>query len=94
MDLARILVRVVFAWCFVLVLLRVSGKRTIKQGDLASFVVALVLGDLFDDVFWSEVPVSQFVVGAGTLAIMHVLTSIAAGGRAVQGRRRGIPEGR
>ena len=82
MDPLRILVRVVFVWFFVLALLRVSGKRTIKQGDLASFVVALVIGDMFDDVFWSEVPASQFVVGAGTLAIMHVLTSIAAGGRA------------
>ena len=75
MDPARIVVRVLFVWVFTLALLRVTGKRSIKQGDLASFVVALILGDMFDDVFWAEVPASQFVVGAGTLVLLHLLVA-------------------
>src|SRR5687767_11532059 len=54
MDLARILARLLFVYVVMQCMLRVSGKRTVKQGELASFVVALVLGDLFDDVLWAE----------------------------------------
>jgi uncharacterized membrane protein YcaP (DUF421 family) len=76
MDLPRIVVRVLFGWFFVHALLRVSGKRTVKQGDVSSFVLAVVLGDLFDDLFWAEVPAAKFVVGAGALVLLHVLVSI------------------
>lgn len=72
MDPARIIVRVVFAYIFVLVLTRLSGHRTINRIDVPSFVVALVIGDMFDDLFWSDVPASQFVVGVGTLFLVHL----------------------
>jgi uncharacterized membrane protein YcaP (DUF421 family) len=88
MDPARIIVRVLFAWTFALILVRVSGKRTIKQGDLASFAVALILGDLFDDVFWSEVPASEFIVAAGTLVVLHALVSVDAFKRGARQWRR------
>lgn len=76
MDLSRIVIRVLFAWVFVQALVRLSGKRTIKQGDLASFVVAITLGDMFDDMFWAEVPAAEFVVGAATLVLCHVISSV------------------
>jgi uncharacterized membrane protein YcaP (DUF421 family) len=76
MDPLRIVVRVIFAYGVVLAMLRVSGKRTIKQGEFASFVVALVLGDMFDDVLWAEVPATEFIVGAGTLVLLQVLVGI------------------
>jgi hypothetical protein len=43
MDPARIALRVLFAWVFVLFLIRVSGKRTIAHGDVSSFAVAVIL---------------------------------------------------
>jgi uncharacterized membrane protein YcaP (DUF421 family) len=76
MDPLRIAVRVLFAYAVTLAMLRVSGKRSIKHTDLASFVVALILGDMFDDVFWAEVSAAQFVVGSGTLVVLHLLVGL------------------
>jgi uncharacterized membrane protein YcaP (DUF421 family) len=56
-----------------LVIVRVSGKRTVKQGSPFDFTVALVLGDIFDDAVWAEVAMSQFVVACGVLIGVHVL---------------------
>ena len=77
MDPLRLAVRVIFAYAFALALIRASGKRAVKQGDPPSFVLAVILGDVFDDLFWAEVPASQFVVAAGSLVVMHVTASLA-----------------
>jgi uncharacterized membrane protein YcaP (DUF421 family) len=76
MDPLRLVVRVIFAYLFALALMRVSGKRAVKQGDAPSFVLALILGDMFDDLFWAEISASQFVVATGTLVLMHVTASV------------------
>jgi uncharacterized membrane protein YcaP (DUF421 family) len=77
MDPLRLVVRAAFAFVFIFVLLRVSGERTVRQGDLASFVVALIIGDMFDDLIWAEVAATQFVVGVGTLLFVHFLVAEA-----------------
>jgi uncharacterized membrane protein YcaP (DUF421 family) len=99
MDPVRTAVRVLLAYVFVLVLLRVSGRRTVRQGDVPSFVVALVIGDMFDGFFWGEIPAAQFAVGVGTLMTTHLLAGVGrfhsglrtwrerAGGDGVQARR-------
>jgi uncharacterized membrane protein YcaP (DUF421 family) len=75
MDPLRLAVRAAFAFVFIFVLVRVSGKRTVKRGDAASFVVAIIIGDMFDDLIWAEVAVSQFIIGVGTLLFVHLLVS-------------------
>lgn len=75
MDPLRIAVRVVFAYVIVRAFLRVAGRRPIRHGDISSFVVALIIGDMFDDLMWAEVPAAQFVVGIGTLVFVHLLVS-------------------
>jgi uncharacterized membrane protein YcaP (DUF421 family) len=77
MDPLRLIVRATFAFVFIFVLLRVSGERTVKQSDLASFVVALIVGDMFDDLIWAEIAATQFVVGVGTLVFVHFLVAEA-----------------
>jgi uncharacterized membrane protein YcaP (DUF421 family) len=84
MDPWRIAARILFAYVFVLVLVRITGRRTVRQSDLPSFVVALIIGDMFDDLIWSEVPVAQFVVGLVTLFAVHLLATMA---RAASGLR-------
>jgi uncharacterized membrane protein YcaP (DUF421 family) len=75
MDPLRLVARATFGFVFIFVLVRLSGKRTVHQGDVASFVVALIIGDMFDDLIWAEVAASQFVVGVGTLLLAHLLAT-------------------
>jgi uncharacterized membrane protein YcaP (DUF421 family) len=72
MDPLRIVARAAFAFVVLLLLVRMSGKRTAMQGTPFDFVVSLVLGDIFDDAVWAGVAMSQFVVAAGTLFTVHV----------------------
>ena len=78
MELTRIVIRVLFAFVFLLAILRASGKRTIAQGTTLDFVVALVLGDLIDDALWAEVPASHFVVAVTSVVLAHLGISIAS----------------
>jgi uncharacterized membrane protein YcaP (DUF421 family) len=66
-----IVVRVVVAYVVLLVLVRVRGKRTMRQGSPFDFAVALILGDLIDDLLWAEVHASLFVMAAGMLMFAH-----------------------
>jgi uncharacterized membrane protein YcaP (DUF421 family) len=76
MDPLRIVVRAVFVYVFLLVMVRPSGKRTVAHGTSVDFVLALVFGDLVDDMVWAEVPATQFVVAAGTLFLCSGLVGL------------------
>ena len=93
MDPLRILVRVVFAFLIALAFVRVSGHRAIKRGDISSFILAVVIGDLFDDLFWSEVPAAQFVVAIGTLVALHLTVSTGLFNSATREWRRAAVRG-
>ena len=73
MDPLRLVIRAIATYLFLLVLLRLSGKRTIKQGRPFDFVLALVLGDLIDDAVWAEVPFAEFAVASTTLVLTKLL---------------------
>jgi uncharacterized membrane protein YcaP (DUF421 family) len=77
MELHRIALRTVFAYVVLLGLLRASGKRTIEQGTPFDFVLALVLGDMIDDLLWAEVSAARFTVAVGTITLVHTLVSVA-----------------
>jgi uncharacterized membrane protein YcaP (DUF421 family) len=76
MELWRIVVRALLVYVFALAIIRIAGKRTVGQTDLSSFVVVLVIGDMFDDMLWAEVPAAQFVVGVGALVLTHVAVGL------------------
>jgi uncharacterized membrane protein YcaP (DUF421 family) len=84
MDPLRIAIRCLMAYVFLLALLRLAGKRTVREGTAFDFVLSLIMGDLIDDPIWSEVPVAQFVVATTTLILtklgmtVHKLHSGAA----------------
>ncbi len=73
-----LLVRATATYLFLLVLLRISGKRTVHEGTPFDFVVALVLGDFPDDVIWGEVPVAQGIVAMGTVMTVHLCVVYAS----------------
>ena len=78
MELHRIAIRVLFAYVVLLALLRASGKRTVAEGTPFAFVLALVLGDMVDDLMWAEVGAAHFTAAVGTLTVTHVAASWAA----------------
>ena len=73
MDPLRIAVRVVVAYALLLALARLSGLRTVKHVSAFDFTIALIVGDMVDDLLWAEVAAAQFVVGAGVLFTVHVV---------------------
>ena len=87
MDPLRIVIRVLVAYVVLLVLVRLSGKRTVKQAGPFDFTIALVLGDIVDDFAWAEVTAAQFIVAAVTLVLTHTMLDLAryrAGARATR----------
>jgi uncharacterized membrane protein YcaP (DUF421 family) len=78
MELHAIAVRCLFAYLFLLLITRLRGKAGVAQATPFDFVLALILGDMIDDLLWSEVEAAKFVVGCGTLVLTDVLLSFAA----------------
>jgi uncharacterized membrane protein YcaP (DUF421 family) len=76
-ELLRIAVRIVCVYVLMLVLIRLSGKRTVQQGSPFDFTIALILGDMVDDAIWAEVPAAQFIVAAAALSMIHLLFDLA-----------------
>lgn len=75
MDLGSIAVRCLFAYAFLLLMTRLKGKHVVAEATPFDFVMALVLGDLIDDLLWAEVPASQFIVAAATIIFLDLLST-------------------
>jgi uncharacterized membrane protein YcaP (DUF421 family) len=71
MDPFRIIVRVLIAYSFMLLLLRICGKRTVRHATAFDFVLSLIVGDLVDDLLWAEVSAAKFFVATSVLTIAH-----------------------
>ena len=75
LDLPGIILRVSVMYVYALALVRVAGKQTLGQLTGMDFVVTLVIGDLFDDIFWAEVPIVQGMVAFAIIVIAHMLVT-------------------
>jgi uncharacterized membrane protein YcaP (DUF421 family) len=78
MELYKIAVRVVFAYLVLLALMRFSGKRVVSQAGALDFVVALVIGDLIDDLLWAEVGAAKFAAASGGIVLAGLLVAVAS----------------
>lgn len=76
-DFFGVALRISFSYLYILALLRLSGKRSIGHISPLDFLVALILGDLFDDIFWAEVPLAQGVVALAVIVVLHTLVEAA-----------------
>jgi len=90
MEPFRVGIRVLVALGVLAVFVRMAGKRTVGQATAFDFVLALMLGDLFDDLMFAEVPMSQGVVAVGTLVLAHV--AVTALGQSGLLAALGMPE--
>jgi uncharacterized membrane protein YcaP (DUF421 family) len=78
LELSSIIVRISVMYLYALALVRISGKESIGQLTPMDFIVTLIIGDLFDDVFWAEIPILQGMVGFGTIILVHILVTFAS----------------
>ena len=47
------------AYVALLILVRVTGKQSIRHGTTFQFVIALVIGDMVDNAIWAEVSLPE-----------------------------------
>jgi uncharacterized membrane protein YcaP (DUF421 family) len=78
LDLTGIIFRVSIMYLYALALVRISGKQSLGQLTTMDFVVTLIIGDLFDDVFWAEVPIVQGMVAFTVIVLIHMLLTFAS----------------
>jgi uncharacterized membrane protein YcaP (DUF421 family) len=77
LEPAGIVIRVSVMYLYALALVRISGKRSLGQLSPMDLIVTLIIGDLFDDVVWAEVPVIQGLVGFATIIVAQILVASA-----------------
>jgi uncharacterized membrane protein YcaP (DUF421 family) len=75
LDLTGIIFRVSVMYVYALALVRISGKQSLGQLTPMDFIVTLIIGDLFDDVFWADVPLLEGMVGFATIILVHILVT-------------------
>jgi uncharacterized membrane protein YcaP (DUF421 family) len=77
LEPSHVALRAAAAYLWLLLGLRISGKRTVAQASPFDFVLALVIGDLVDDLVFGEVRLSQFAIATGTLVLAHWAVALA-----------------
>jgi len=80
MDTGRLVIRCLFGFCYLLIVFRLSGKRTVAEVTPFELVMALIMGDLVDDLVWDDVPATQFAVAVAALWLAN-FTAAFAGSR-------------
>jgi uncharacterized membrane protein YcaP (DUF421 family) len=75
LDLTGIIFRVSVMYLYALALLRISGKQSVDHLSALDFIVTLIIGDLFDDVFWAEVPILEGMVAFAVISLVHILVT-------------------
>jgi uncharacterized membrane protein YcaP (DUF421 family) len=76
-ELHVIVIRAAFSYIALLALLRASQKTALAEATPFDFVLALVMGDMIDDVLWGDVGAAKFMVAVGALTLSHTLIAMA-----------------
>ncbi len=73
MELTGIVLRVLLTYLVLLILVRASGKQSVRHGTTFEFVIAAIVGDQVDDAILGEVAMAQFLAAVVTLFATHWL---------------------
>jgi uncharacterized membrane protein YcaP (DUF421 family) len=74
-ELALVALRALVIYLFLLVLVRMMGKRMLGGPTVFDFIVALMLGDLVDESIYGDAPIAQALVALAAIAGFHYLNS-------------------
>lgn len=70
-DLALTAARAVAVYAVMLAVIRLSGKRTIGSFSAFDFLVALMLGEVVDEIIYGSVSMPQGFIAVGVIALLH-----------------------
>jgi len=81
MDINELLLtalRASFVYFFLLIVVRVLGKREIGNTSAFDLIVALILGEVVDEIIYGDVTILQGVIAIVVVAIWHLVNSWAS----------------
>jgi uncharacterized membrane protein YcaP (DUF421 family) len=74
-ELAMTAMRAVAVYTLMLVVIRLLGKRTVGNFSAFDLLVALMLGEVVDELIYGDVLMLQGAVAIATLAVLHYANS-------------------
>jgi uncharacterized membrane protein YcaP (DUF421 family) len=77
-ELALTALRASFVYIYLLLLVRILGKREIGASSAFDLLVALMLGDVVDEVIYGDVTIVQGAVAMAIIAVWHIVNSFAS----------------
>ena len=81
MDINELLLtalRATFAYFYLLIIVRILGKREIGASSAFDLIVALMLGDVVDEVIYGDVTIMQGAVAMAVIGVWHLVNSWAS----------------
>lgn len=77
-ELGLTALRATFVYFYLLVIVRILGKREIGASSAFDLLVALMLGDVVDEVIYGDVTILQGVVAMAIIGVWHLVNSFAS----------------
>jgi uncharacterized membrane protein YcaP (DUF421 family) len=71
-DILGIFIRISILYLFLLLMLRLTGKRGLDTLSPFDFLVGLILGDTVDDAIWNEIPFANGLTAVTVILSVHV----------------------
>ena len=67
--------RATFVYFYLFIIVRVPGKREIGASSAFNLLVALMLGDVVDEVIYGDVTIAQGAVAMAIIGVWHIVNS-------------------
>jgi uncharacterized membrane protein YcaP (DUF421 family) len=77
-ELVYTALRASFVYVFLLIVVRLLGKREIGNTSAFDLIVALILGEVVDEIIYGDVTILQGVVAIVVVALWHLVNSWAS----------------
>jgi uncharacterized membrane protein YcaP (DUF421 family) len=77
-ELALTALRATFVYFYLLIIVRILGKREIGASSAFDLLVALMLGDVVDEVIYGDVSIAQGAVAMAVIGAWHIVNAWAS----------------
>ena len=77
-ELLLTAVRATFVYFYLLIIVRILGKREIGATSAFDLLVALMLGDVVDEVIYGDVTIAEGAVAMAVIGAWHIINAFAS----------------